>query len=391
MFLVLTDFNPIFGTVVRSLLFTLAGLVIIVFSCIVFNKAKLERSGDHIMSKRAEALVTAIVTFMGAILLGLIMGVAFNSTSGLVVGNILGAILTWFVMKVILVRTVRVFKKEHLLPLIVGAICAAIFVGAFVGDVFGFASKVPDKADVNGVSGNTPITVDDIRIYDERNEFINSNAYIEDKDYVSKVVDLHRYIVDNGLISKNSNGDIGVLFRYSLKNGKKLERLFYINPDDKAVELIQDIVNSDAYRDRLVLPEDLVERAKMAEINCSIYYNNGASPGDDFYMSVDDKDTIRRIIDTYNEMLRSKEFDASNFIPNVNYGSYGEDNMDEYVEPQYACWVDVGITYEAGAPGSQGDGYLEITLNSADNELAELFIELYNESKNNLHFGAFGV
>ena len=382
MFLVLTDFNPIFGTVVRSLLFTLAGLVIIVFSCIVFNKAKLERSGDHIMSKRAEALVTAIVTFMGAILLGLIMGVGFDSTGAMVVGNILGAILTWFVLKVILVRTVRVFKKEHLLPLIVGAILAAIFVGAFVGDVFGFASRVPDKADVAGISYNTPVNDYGFSVYDSLEEYVDTDSVIYDEELASRVVDFHQYIVDAGLISNEGDSTIPVMLRYTLKNGRKFERRFFINPDDRAIELLKAVVDSPEYKAKYMLPDDFLARAKWVEISCDIQYADGQYSTYDYSVTLDDKESIKRIIDAYETDLMEREFDLADYIDG-QYGYYSENNMDEYVEPKYYCWIDVFISYEAGGKGEQGDGIFEITLNSPESELAKTIIEMYEEGKNN--------
>ncbi|MBQ7702944.1 MAG: hypothetical protein IJT40_01070 [Firmicutes bacterium] len=362
------DYVPMFGTVARSVLYILAGLVILSFSRDVFRKAKLERTGDHILSKRAEALITAILTFEGATLLGLILGLGFSSKAAMIVGNVLGAVLTWFIVKVILVRTVKVFKKEHLVPLVAGAVCAAVFVAVFMGGLFGFSSRVPKAADVEGITQDSVLYSQDTSVYDDLGRYMDSNRIIRDEEYIAKVTAIHEYIVDNKLVTDNYDGDITLQLKYILKSGGRMERFFHVKSDDKLRAMLQDLVNSEQYKARYLIPVEIMNEVKRAEISLDASYMDEASAQGvyDFYMTIQDKETIRQIIDAYNQSVRNKSIVVSDWS-----------DEDAYTEPYEVHWMNIELVYEAGAPGEYGDGYININTNNADPELAAFMAELY--------------
>ena len=361
------DYVPLLSTIPRSAAYILAGAVILFLSREVFKRAKLERTGDHMLSKRAEALVTAILTFEGATMFGLILGLAFSSKPAMVIGNILGAILTWFIVKVILVRTVRVFKKEHLVPLVAGAVCVAVFLAAVLGGFFGYSSRVPSQADVKGITQDSVLYDPDISIYDDHGKYVDPSRTIQDEGYISNVVELHRYIVDNGLISDNSDGNVTMKFRYVLKNGRMMERFFHVHADEKVMAMLNDLVNSKPYKERYLIPDELMDGVKRAEITLDASYMDEADLGVyDFYMTIQDKETIKLIIDKYNESLMNHTTDVGTGIL--------ED--DDY-EPMEAHWMNIEFIYEEGEPGEYGDGYININTSNADPELAAFMAELY--------------
>ncbi len=45
------------------------------------------------------------------------------------------------------------------------------------------------------------------------------------------------------------------------------------------------------------------------------------------------------------------------------------------------CWIDIGLTYEDGAPGEAGDGFIEIMINESGSELEGFVIKLHDEEK----------
>ncbi len=370
LFLIESD-QPLLGTVPRSLLYILAGVIIILLARAAFGRAKLERTGDHMMSGRGEALVTAILTFEGAALLGAMMGMGFDSRPAMAVGFVLGAVLTWFIVKVILVRTVRVFSKEHIKPLIAGTICAAVFVMIFLADIFGYGLMVPDKADVKGVDPSSSMYYDNaILLYDESTGVIGTDRSVEDEEFISEVVDLHRYIVDSGLACNDDSGDFSIIFSYELKNGRTMERRIYLPADDKAIEMLQYIVDTKVYRDRRLLPEEVLQRAKRAEVTCNISNAGQEFPQYDFYLSITDKDTLQALLDAYTSTVRDHRTDVREWIR-------GRDEIPE----GRMCWIDIGLTYEDGAPGEAGDGFIEIMINESGSELEEFLIKLHDEEK----------
>lgn len=364
--------QPLLGTVPRSLLYILAGVIILLLARAAFGRAKLERTGDHMMSRRGEALVTAILTFEGAALLGFMMGMGFESGPAMAVGFVLGAVITWFIVKVILVRTVKIFSKEHIMPLIAGTICAAVFVMVFLADIFGYGLRVPDKSDIKSVDPSSLYYDNAIVLYDEGTGVIGTDRNIEDEEFISKVVDLHRYIVDSGLVSKNNTGDLSITFSYELKNGRSMERRIFLPADDKAIEMLQDIVDTKVYRDRWLLPEEVITSAKRAEVTCNISDagQNSNSLQYDFYLSITDKDTLQDLLDAYAATVRDHRTDVKGWIQ-------GRDDIPE----GRMCWIDIGLTYEDGAPGEAGDGFIEIMINESSSELEGFVIKLHDEEK----------
>jgi len=357
--------HPVFGTVVRSLMYMLAAIILLYLAGQAFKRAKLERSGDHMMSRRGEALVTAILTFEGAALLGIIMGMVFESKAALAVGFVLGAVLTWFIVKVILVRSVKVFNKENVMPLIAGTVGAALLVLVMVTDIFGYGLMVPDREDIKGIDPSMLVNYNSISVYDEGGRFLKVDQPIEDEEFISKVVELHEYIVENRLMQED-NGQFSIVFRYEMKDGREMERQLFLDENDEVIEMLQELSDSAVYKDCFTVPKDFIEYAKRAEITYNSYTNSSSGGQYDFYLNIQDKETLQAIIQAYNNCVAEREVDVRRWIRG------GEP------EPERVCWIDLGIAYDNGA---KGEGFLSMNIRAEDTELEELMLNLYNEQK----------
>ena len=358
--------HPVFGTVVRSLMYMLAAIILLYLAGQAFKRAKLERSGDHMMSRRGEALVTAILTFEGAALLGIIMAMAFESKAALAVGFVLGAVLTWFIVKVILVRSVKIFNKENVMPLIAGTVGAALLVLVMVTDIFGYGLMVPDKEDIKGINPSMLVNYNSISVYDEGGRFLKADQPIEDEEFISKVVELHEYIVENRLMQDKDDGQFDLVFRYEMKDGREMERQLFLDENDEVIEMLQALSDSAAYKDCFTIPKDFIEYAKRAEITYNSYTNVPSGGQYDFYLNIQDKETLQAIIQAYNNCVMEREMSVRSWIRG------GEP------EPERVCWIDLGIAYDNGA---KGEGFLSMNIRAEDTELEELMLNLYNEQK----------
>ncbi|MBQ1690183.1 MAG: hypothetical protein II018_02845, partial [Firmicutes bacterium] len=86
----------------------------------------------------------------------------------------------------------------------------------------------------------------------------------------------------------------------------------------------------------------------------------------DFYLNIQDKETLQAIIQAYNNCVMEREMSVRSWIRG------GEP------EPERVCWIDLGIAYDNGG---KGEGYLSMDIRAEDTELEELLLNLYNEQK----------
>ncbi len=123
----------------------------------------------------------------------------------------------------------------------------------------------------------------------------------------------------------------GVQFVYKYKNGSKFRRSFQFALDDKAAELINDIVTDPDYRASLTLSDKIDEKLyddAYASIDC------GVEP-----VIVSDPDELKKIVEAYDEDVYN-----SNYIDIYNRIVSGEDvsAADEMPDEKY-CGVSISF------------------------------------------------
>ncbi len=135
-----------------SLIWLVITVLIILASLGLYRKRRLERATDGIVFKAANVAVMMIFGFLGMSLLGLLFLSLFGGSMAMTVfGYVVGAALAMIIVRMIIMKTIRVFDKSLLKMAISYLVFACIFFAVLVFDLAGFESRVPDAGDADGV------------------------------------------------------------------------------------------------------------------------------------------------------------------------------------------------------------------------------------------------
>ena len=162
---------------------------------------------------------------------------------------------------------------------------------------------------------------------------------------INKVYELHKYVIENELYQQNDpfdyyfNSNItyrddkvlaeSVQFVYKYKNGSEFKHSFQFALDDKAAELINDIVTNSDYRAALTLSDKIDEK---------LYDNAYASVDcDGEPVIISDPDELKKIVEAYDEDVYN-----SNYIDIYNRIVSGEDmSAEEQMLREKHCGVSI--------------------------------------------------
>ncbi len=343
--------------------YLVAGLLLILIAKFVCNRAKLEKVGDSMIFRPVEAVVTVVITFIGGAILGLLFGYVFDDSLGMfLLGALVGAAISFFLVKIILARSVRIFNKTNLRTFVAALVITVLFISSFVLDVTGFGGRVPGNSDiasvnVKGVSENI-LRLNSYDIYDEEGTYIKNEVFTEDGEFISKVTELHQYIADNKLYDFKDNENapsMEVRLEYVLKNGKTFERFFNIKVDEKAEELLKDIANDKAVDEIMMIPEALKNGATRADIEIQ-FLKNGEEIGY-YYGEIpgSGKDDIAKFIEQYN---KDRKDDVITEVAN-RYEEYPNDETYEEPAAGETLYAYVNIYYRSTDPDAYDHNYYE--------------------------------
>ena len=249
------------------LVWTVVGLVFLALALVLYRKRQLECAGDAVAFPILKPVfnifctlfVTAAAVFVPCEMFGVRKSMYLFLALGLVVG--------WFVGKMLLERSTRVFRLKNWYGLAVLGVCMAVTLGATKLDVLGIETYIPDAQKIEKVwfSGGSP-----------------SYTYTEPED-IAKILRLQELALadraegwdtilllpDGSSISYNDAEEQGFDLRneeydwtssasislfYTLKNGKEVKRTYGIWVDGEAGDIVReltsrwDVVNSQTYQ-----------------------------------------------------------------------------------------------------------------------------------------------
>ena len=190
--------------------------VIIAFSMFLYNKRKLERATDGVVFKPANVLITLLFGFLGMSLLGFAFHTIFEESQGITVfGYICGALLAMIIVRMIIMKTVRVFDKPFLKTAVAYLVAALVFFAVIVFDLTGFESRVPDPQKIDQVEITSPalnqmIASDDM----QRREF-------REPETIALVAQLHKEIIENKEICEKGDSNYDNLIEISYCTGSR--------------------------------------------------------------------------------------------------------------------------------------------------------------------------
>ena len=302
---IMENSNPIFtilmtwGTKFSTELhigYLLAGIIMLVLARVAYQKSRLEKVGDSMIFGIIEEIITYLIVFVGMSGFGfLIYSITGGSRNMFTFGMLIGALITFLVVKIIIAKSIKIFSKRNFKSLAIYIVIAAVFTGVFVYDITGFATRLPDRDKIEGVSlssgtfistYDTMYSCDSVLLKEDK-----SVRTVSDADVIDKMVELETYIVENDKYQKNASlYQAGyyteetpyyenveyetVTFTYKMKSGGTFERIYTVYLDDKIKEMINDIVTSDSWQDFYMYADNLdLSNVKDATIDVYSYDN----------------------------------------------------------------------------------------------------------------------
>ncbi len=255
------------GRIIIFMVYFAVGVLLSILGRYVYKTRKFEKIGNSTLSKTFEELMTYVVVFVGMSSFGFMMWTFSDSKPMIIVGMIIGTLLTLSVVKIIVNRSVRIFGKDLLRSLIACSVITIVFIALTVFDITGFARRVPEAEDVKSVKMDDFATFYDSFIFDgfmnKRN--VNSEMQFTSPENIERIVKLHNYIIENRLYTEEIEGGAEVYdmegepvnieneyihMKYKLKDGKVLERYYYVNMDEKVAGMLDEILTSEEYREK---------------------------------------------------------------------------------------------------------------------------------------------
>ena len=330
-----------------TLTYLVLGLVFIVAGGAAYRLAKLEKVGDSMIFHPVEEIITYLVVFVGMTVFGFFFqSFKDNSKAFLIIGMVIGTLITFFITKVVIARSVKIFNMKNLKSLGIYVVIAALFTAFTVYDITGISKRLPKLEQVESVSCEYMFSGYDMDSFAGGSfQGLSDIGKLTSPSVISKVYELQKYVVENELYQQADPFDYyfnsyitarddkvlaeSVQFVYKYKNGSEFKRSFQFALDDKAAELINDIVTDPDYRASLTLSDKIDEKLyddAYASIDC-----NGEP------VIVRDSDELKKIVEAYDEDVYN-----SNYIDIYNRIVSGEDvSTEEQMLREKYCGVSI--------------------------------------------------
>ena len=321
-------------TAKTTLTYLVLGLVFIAAGGAAYKLAKLEKVGDSMIFRTVEEIITYLVVFVGMTVFGFFFqSFKDNSKAFLIIGMVVGTLITFFITKVVIARSVKIFNIRNLKSLCIYAVIAAVFTAFTVFDITGISRRLPELDKVESVNCEYMFTGYDLDSFANGSfSELSDIGKLTSPSVISKVYELQKYIVENEpymqerpvnyyysssysagyMESGNMVPAESVQFNYKYKNGSEFKRGFTFALDDRSAELINDIVTDPDFRAALTMSDKLDEKL-YDDAYAYVDYD-----GDSVVIS--DSDELKKIVEAYDEDVYN-----SNYIDIYNRMVSGDD------------------------------------------------------------------
>ena len=326
------------------LIYLAAGVLALVLARLAYGKAKLEKVGDSMMFRTLEELITWLISFVGATACGMIFYFLLSETlPTLLLGVFVGLLATYFVVKIIIAKSVKVFTKRNLISLGIAALICLLFLAVTVFDLTGYHKRVPAENRITGVyamdiypnsSGvyyalpaalrtenqliTDPVAIEKVRKLHKlcadlsKNEMqltaLRQSGILKPEAFPDgKIPEIYKNSTDNaGNLIADSTSSITCRFHYQLQNGKSFKRSFTCFLTDEAAELITELQAMPVYQDTLTIGDKL-KALDILSISANVerYYTK-----DDTVETEDPTVGKEYDADAFENMYQDSEYDS---------------------------------------------------------------------------------
>ncbi len=316
-----------------------AGLLLTVLAVLLLRRRHMERVGDVVAVPQLRPVFRVCMAAGCAVALAVLLQDFFwdytaggrNGAAVVFPALAAGSLVGWFGAEMLMKKTLRVFRSGWKGFGIVTA-CLLLFALCAETDVTGYEKRVPEADEIENI------------------RLLSGQTALRDEETLSLCRDLHRQIIENKAVNESSNQTMAIHLRYELKNGKAMDRLYYVKWQDG----ITDDPESDlsAYEQLINCPEVLMTR----------FVPDGLSAEDIHWAYV--SQTVR------NEggWLDSKEYTLTSekaeelynraVLPDGREGSIGYSWM-AYGEASRRAITTLSVSFELWKEGESGTPYTE--------------------------------
>ena len=207
-------------TPIEILLFLAIAIVVAVLGYMLYNNRKLERCGDSYVFAWAKHLIGFLFVFICSIIVGLIFFEGMGAAA-----YILGGLIGFIIGQMISRKTFRIVNAEGIKNFVIYTVGMLVIIGLIRIDVIGYQKRVPKLENIEYVEvGNSYL--------DPTSSW--ATITFTDENNIREAIALHQDIVDNKKELNELQDDephCSVGIRYTLKNGKRLSRSYWINED----------------------------------------------------------------------------------------------------------------------------------------------------------------
>ena len=207
------------------------GVAALALGLLCYRKRNLETAGDFAAMKPVAPVFLVLYTICG--------GACCHGFFSLFLGEenevflFLGLAIGYFTGKMLLQRTVRVFKFKTFLGFGAVVLAMVLSIVAVQTDLLGIVCWVPKAEQVASVSITTGGSY---------NYQYNRLTLTEAED-IENILEIHRYGLENRDEGSNGVRDTRVMLRYTLRSGAVREREYYVDVDTPCADVIRKYIS----------------------------------------------------------------------------------------------------------------------------------------------------
>ena len=193
------------------------GVLAMALGLVCYRRRNLETAGDFAAVRPIAPVFLVLYTICG--------GACCHGFFSLFLGEenevflFLGLAIGYFTGKMLLQRTVRVFKLKTFLGFGAVALAMVLSIVAVRTDLLGIVRWMPKAEQVASVTITTGGT------YSYRTNFLT----LTEAEDIENILEIHRYGLQNRDEGEDGQRDTRVLLRYTMKSGAVREREYYVN------------------------------------------------------------------------------------------------------------------------------------------------------------------
>lgn len=223
-------------TALKIIVFILAAIIIYALSCFLYKKRKNETATDVAGFSCLNAIFKYTATFLATIFTFSVF--SLNLYTGSFVFYLILFIVSavfYFGLEMLLKKSLNVFYayKGYLVFALAFSVIVFIFAGT---SFFGYETRIPDLNDIEAASAYNL-------------NFTNTTPYTDNEEVIKEIISVHSKMVkERKELPDDKWGYADIKIKYSLKNGKEIERRYEIEDEDEFFRIMDKLYSYDKYK-----------------------------------------------------------------------------------------------------------------------------------------------